>query len=221
LTPSRPGKISNQSGPVHPEMNGRCGSLQLAITSGGHNQGRQFGGVNGTGQKNTPKIVSTHEGQSPILLDAESRLLSHAATPEIPSWLDSQFRETIVSCLHYSAGLAAAVQFTKSDYLRFMEDKDAHYYSEFARACDSVLMHYPLGTNEFIRIPGAETSLPEIIRDLAPSRITISSNRIHIIVGVGRGGFGISWEPDEETTNSWAINTFAESLHRVAYVETR
>ena len=102
-----------------------------------------------------------------------------------------------------------------------MEDKDQRYYFEFARACDSVLALYPLGTNEFIRIQGKDASVPRIIRNLHPSRITISSNRVHIMVGVTRPGFGISWEPDETKTNCWSINTFAEGLHRVAYVETR
>jgi hypothetical protein len=109
----------------------------------------------------------------------------------------------------------------KSNYLRFMEDKGQTYYSEFARACDSVLAQHPLGTNEFIRISGADSSLPKIIRDLEPSRVTISSNRVHLVVGVGRDGFGVSWEQDEAQTNVWAINTFVESLQRVAYAETR
>jgi|SRR5688572_30701050 len=108
----------------------------------------------------------------------------------------------------------------RSSYLRFMH-KSERYYSELARACDSVLAAHPLGTNEFIRISGTDPSLPERIRDLQPSRVTISSNRVHLMVGVGRGGFGISWEQDETQPNVWTINTFAESLQRVAYAEKR
>jgi hypothetical protein len=38
-------------------------------------------------------------------------------------------------------------------------------------------------------------------------------------VGVGHDGFGIVWEPRDGT--QWGIVTYAESLERVAYVETR
>jgi len=111
-------------------------------------------------------------------------------------------------------------QFWKSPYLRFM-GKSPQYYSEFARACDSMLAQHPNAANQFIEIPSADPSVPKIIRNLRPNRITISSNRVHLIVGVGRLGYGISWEPQDGQTNSWAINTFAESLHRVAYFEAR
>jgi hypothetical protein len=113
-----------------------------------------------------------------------------------------------------------ALRALKSDYLRFMEDKGQRYYSEFARACDSVLSQHPLGTNEVIRISASDTSLPKIVRDLQPQQVTITSNRVHLIVGQGRG-FGIAWEQDEMRTNVWVIHTFAESLVRVAYEETR
>ncbi|MGC3958682.1 MAG: hypothetical protein QM813_12310 [Verrucomicrobiota bacterium] len=109
----------------------------------------------------------------------------------------------------------------KSDYLRFMEDKNQRYYSEFARACDSVLAQHPLGTNTFICITGADPSLPKIIRDLESSRVTISSNSVHLMVGAGRGGFGILWAQNEAQTNVWTISTFAESMQKVAYTETR
>jgi hypothetical protein len=77
-----------------------------------------------------------------------------------------------------------------------------------------------LGTNEVIRISASDTSLPKIVRDLQPQQVTITSNRVHLIVGQGRG-FGIAWEQDEMRTNVWVIHTFAESLVRVAYEETR
>ena len=98
--------------------------------------------------------------------------------------------------------------------------KDQRYYSEFARACDLVLEQHPLGTNEVIRIPDGEQSLPKIVRDLQPRYVTVSSNRVHLIGGDGRG-FGISWEQDEAQTNVWVIKTSGEGLSKTAYAETR
>jgi len=124
-----------------------------------------------------------------------------------------------------------ALSLLTSDYLRFM-GKDQRYYSDLARACDLVLQQHPLGTNAttlpivdsdvpyvFIRIPGHDRSLPRIIRDLDPESVIVSSNRVHISVGVGRGGFGITWEPHDGS--HWGIVTYAEGLVRGVYVETR
>ena len=124
-----------------------------------------------------------------------------------------------------------ALSLLTSDYLHFM-GKDRQYYSDLARACDLVLERHPLGTNAtsvpvvgsdvpyvFIRIPGDDPLLPQVIRDLDPEHVTVSSNRVHIVVGVGRGAFGIAWEPRDGP--HWGIVTYAESLERVAYVEAR
>ena len=130
-------------------------------------------------------------------------------------------------CLIVMCGLSLLT----SDYLRFM-GRDQRYYSDLARACDLVLERHPLGSNAtsvpvdgsdvpyvFIRIPRNDPSLPKVIRDLAPEQVIVSSNRVHIVVGVGRGAFGITWEPRDGP--HWGIFTYAEGLERVAYVETR
>ena len=119
----------------------------------------------------------------------------------------------------------------KSPYLRFL-DRDQNYYAEVAHACDLILQQHPLGTNAtiipisgtsetfaFVHVPGSDPSLPKVIRDLHPSKITISSNRVHVIAGVR--DFGISWEPQEGGTNSWALNVYPEGPQSVVYVESR
>ena len=117
------------------------------------------------------------------------------------------------------AGLALVTPaLLKSPYLRFVE-KDQKYYSQVARACDAILAQHPLGTNEFIGMPGSDSSVPGIIRDLHPSAITISSNRVHVMVGVRE--FGMSWEAQDGDTNSWTLNVYAEGPERVLYVEKR
>ena len=116
------------------------------------------------------------------------------------------------------AGLAlVAPALLKSPYLRFI-DQDQKYYSEVARACDLMLKQHPLGTNESVYVDGRDTSVPSAIRHLRPSGITISTNRVHVMVGVR--DFGMSWEAQEGGTNSWALNVYPEP-GKVLYVETK
>jgi hypothetical protein len=106
-------------------------------------------------------------------------------------------------------------------YWRFLK-RDQRYYMEFARACDSIMAHYPAGTNVSIAVATTDPSLPKIIRALRPTRIESQSNRVWMLIGRSRAGFGIAWEPEPDgQTNTWAINTFVESLVRTPYVETR
>jgi len=105
-------------------------------------------------------------------------------------------------------------------YWHFLK-RDQRYYSEFARACDSILAQHPVGTNLFIRIPVTDVSVPLIIQNLHPAKIGVESNRVDIVIGDSRAGFGIVWEqPFDAPTNVWALDTYAESLLRTAYVQT-
>lgn len=67
-----------------------------------------------------------------------------------------------------------------------------------------------------VEISGKDPSLPKIIRALGPEHVTLSSNRVHISVGEGRGGFGILWEQDIGQ-KGWSLRTYAESLERTHY----
>jgi len=106
----------------------------------------------------------------------------------------------------------------KSPYLRFIE-KDQKYYSDVARACDLMLQRHPLGTNEVIQLPIRDVSVPSVIHDLHPSAITLSSNRVHVMVGVR--DVGMSWEALDGDTNSWVLNVYPEGPGKALYVEKR
>jgi len=109
----------------------------------------------------------------------------------------------------------------KPKQFRFVENNDQKYFADLARACDVVKMQNPLGTNDFVLIGGTNASLPKIIRDLKPSRITVASNHTHITVGNSRMGFGISWKLDETKTNCWTMSANGEGGSQVVYSEAR
>jgi len=117
----------------------------------------------------------------------------------------------------------AVVCFPNPPVLQFMHH-DQQYFRDLAQACDSLLQQNPLGTNAYIRLSGDDPSLPSIIHNLryGVDRVTISSNRVHIVVPAPYHGFGLAWEPqDESDTNVWTLVTACESHERVAYVQHR
>lgn len=113
------------------------------------------------------------------------------------------------------------VLLTQSGVLRF-RDKNEHYYSEFARGCDSLLAQHPLETNGFFDVSVRDTSLPKIIKGLHPDEIRITRQRVWIRVGDGRAGFAVIWEPQSQTgTNSWVLTAGSENFFPVVYEEKR
>jgi hypothetical protein len=119
----------------------------------------------------------------------------------------------------------------QSSYLRFV-GKDSAYYREFADACDLLLQQHPVGTNDWVyrhglrspensvQIRVTDPSLPRIIRALGPEEVVLSSNRVFILVGVGRGAFGITWAQDSGP-NGWSLRTCAENLEKTHYETTK
>jgi hypothetical protein len=102
--------------------------------------------------------------------------------------------------------------------------RSASYYSDFTKACDSLLAQHPLGTNQFIEISVTDPSLPKIIRDVNPFKIKVAPDWVWIVAwGSGHAsGAGITWEPQYQIPNStWVLSTTVESHSRVVYVENR
>ncbi len=103
-----------------------------------------------------------------------------------------------------------------------LQHKSAKYYADFTAACDSVLAEHPLGTNEAIKIPVTDPSLPKIITGLRPIRIQVSPQRVWMILGSdSHAGFGLAWEPQMNDTNVWVLHTIAEGLDTVIYSSKR
>jgi len=113
--------------------------------------------------------------------------------------------------------LVLAVTVFRSPYLRFL-DKDENYYAEFAHACDRILEKHPLGTNGTLLVQIDDPSMPGIIHRLSPSKVTIQTNRVHVMVGVR--DFAVVWEPREDYSNAWVLSVIG-GPERVVYVEPK
>lgn len=112
--------------------------------------------------------------------------------------------------------------------------KDNTYYSEVARACDSILNQHPVSSNDIvklhgqmmlpytIRLSGRDASLPKIIKALHPDSILVSTNRVFIDISPERaGGFGVLWEQDEMRSNYWILKSSGDGMVKTVYGERR
>jgi hypothetical protein len=99
--------------------------------------------------------------------------------------------------------------------------KDTNYYAQIGRACDLILQQHPLGTNIGQTMSGSDKTVPQIIRDLHPRQIVISSepSSVWFPVGQGRLAFGVAWE--HRGSNFWVLKTIAENRETTVYTETR
>jgi hypothetical protein len=66
--------------------------------------------------------------------------------------------------------------------------KSAAYYQNFSAACDALLHKFPVGTNFSDSAIKEDPSIPEILRQLNPSLISVQSNGVFIIAGLGHLG---------------------------------
>ena len=117
--------------------------------------------------------------------------------------------------------------FLNADYLHF-KYKNAKYHADFAEACDSILIHHPLGTNKAMEISVTDPSLPRIISDWHPKKVGVAPNYVWIDVHDGHiGGLAIIWKPRWEEQNPTQTNTWnlcinsGEGPEQIVYVGTR
>src|SRR6516225_7103094 len=66
-------------------------------------------------------------------------------------------------------------------FVRF-DHRSSKFHAQFASACDSMLSRFPLNTNKLVEISTADPSLPQIVRDLRPETIKLSTNWVWILV---------------------------------------
>jgi hypothetical protein len=103
-----------------------------------------------------------------------------------------------------------------------LQHKSARWYADFTGACDRVIAGHPLGTNEYIRVSVTDPSLPKIITDMNPIKITVSHQRFWMLLGSdSHEGFGLTWDPDWHDPSIWNLHTTAESLDTVVYSARR
>jgi hypothetical protein len=111
-----------------------------------------------------------------------------------------------------------------SKFHRF-EHRGASYYAEVAEACDFMLTHYGLGTNQYgAEIPLTDAGIPQVVRNLRPIKIKLALNWAWIWVDSSHtDGLNITWQPQDELhSNIWnLVIGNGEGRSEVVYAATR
>jgi hypothetical protein len=97
---------------------------------------------------------------------------------------------------------------------------NTNYFAQVARACDAILIQYPLGTNWAKIIPPSDSTIPPVIQNLHPSHVEITSEPTRVFFSVGHGPtmFGVAWE--QRGSNLWVLS-ITYSLEKTLYTETK
>ena len=102
-------------------------------------------------------------------------------------------------------------------YLRFMA-RDGRYYERIADACDELLANVPAGASDGHQIPPANLPLPPALVKLHADYFRITTNRVFLSIGVGRGSYGIAWQvTGAPGSRIGELSTSAESLEKVVF----
>lgn len=101
-------------------------------------------------------------------------------------------------------------------YLSFTA-RSSTYYANIAGACDTLLLKTAGLANGERKIPGNSNELPEILRELRPQYVVVSTNGVFLLIGVGRGGYGIIWTRSDTPDSTWQLKTVAENKETVHF----
>jgi len=103
-------------------------------------------------------------------------------------------------------------------YLQFMA-RNPGYYRGLAESCDQLLSAWTNQTSETWVLRGDDKSLPPLILELNPSKVTLRSEFVWIMVGVTRPGFGITWAKNDygDEDIRWELSSHADGMKTIVF----
>jgi hypothetical protein len=109
------------------------------------------------------------------------------------------------------------LRYQAPSYLNFVQH-DSGYYRTIADACDDLRKSVPASALDGHDIPINTILLPETLADLHPSQLQIATNRVVLLIGVGRGAYGIAWQRVNSIDSYWELRTYAENIEKILFV---
>ncbi|HWW02717.1 MAG TPA: hypothetical protein VNZ64_23660 [Candidatus Acidoferrum sp.] len=97
--------------------------------------------------------------------------------------------------------------------------RDEAFYSRVASACEDARTNTPATIADNRKISPEGLALPAVLRDLHPDYLRITTNRVFLSFGVGRGAYNVVWE--QAGGSSWKLTTYAEDLERILFTRKR
>jgi len=112
-------------------------------------------------------------------------------------------------------------------YLKFI-NQDPAYHAEIADGCEELRGKPIAGSGDGRKVTIDDQLLPSKLKELHADYYRVSTNRVFISIGVGRGSYGIAWQPAETDTGEpvrkegsevWELRTYAEGLEKVLFTK--
>jgi hypothetical protein len=105
-------------------------------------------------------------------------------------------------------------------YLSF-NNRDSDYYKKIADSCDELLRTAPATVLDGRELHANDIHLPLSLKALRPDFLSLTTNRVYISVGVGRGAYGIAWQKSHDLNSDWELRTYAEDLEKLLFTRIR
>ena len=102
----------------------------------------------------------------------------------------------------------------------FTRHRSGGYYGLIAKSCDQVLGALAAHLTNEIVLDGSDPRLPQPLRDLQATTITIQKNRVWIVVDT-RAAYGIVWRQSETNERLWRLTVHGGSEPIIVYQKTR
>ena len=122
----------------------------------------------------------------------------------------SRRRVIITICLATLCGLTVSIFWSAAkrspSYLAFTEHRSPEYYSEFAQACDKLIVTVR-PTAAVTELRGDDPRMPPILKAIEPSHVEVGTNRVWLVMEPAR--YGVVWGPEDSDPKIWHLTAHA------------
>lgn len=106
--------------------------------------------------------------------------------------------------------LSKEVSHKPPSYISFALRQSQTYYSQFADACEQVILLVDIGNTNDYRIQGDDPRLPAIIREMNATYVEADSNHVRVMISSIVAPYAAVWHRDEIDPKFWRLTAFGE-----------
>lgn len=128
-------------------------------------------------------------------------------------------RKTFLLSVSASVLLGVLLMFSCGGPLSYPSfiNQDKSYYKTIADACEQLRAKTPFRLLHGQHISPNEAFVPAVVRDLRPSYLVLTTNRVYLMIGEGRGAYGIAWECAAAPPRSCELRAYGEDAEKLLF----
>jgi len=104
-------------------------------------------------------------------------------------------------------------------YLGFIR-KDQPYFASIGKACDELRTHVSRNVADGRILLPNEISLPPAVQSLYPAYLSVRTNRVFVMVGVGPGAYSVTWRTVESKWPTWQLSVSGQDTEKLVFTTT-